>query len=81
MNLKAACKYMTFFRKYLKTLSFWGGGGEMLWIRKNLYIHFAFLQAILRMKLNVLYLERDILLENSRRQTCTSKKIHFLNAN
>lgn len=32
MNLKAACKYMVFFRKYLNTLKefFFGGGGEML---------------------------------------------------
>lgn len=50
-------------------------------ITKGFYINFAFLKAMLKMKLNVLYLERDILLENSWRQTCVSKKIHFLNAN
>ena len=60
MNIKAPSKCMVFFRNYLNTLKevFFGGGvdGEMLWITKSLYMNFAFLQAMLRMKLSVLYL-------------------------
>lgn len=49
------------FRNYLNTLKEFflgGGGGELLWIRKSLCINFAFLQAILRMKLNFILRKR-----------------------